>query len=607
MPDIEKLKELLIRQHEGDERQLSVIFTEAPKVIVEAPAGYGKTTTMISRIAYLFASGQIPNPKRVLGLTFSVNAALKVKREIAEKLPELMGISNNPALVNDKVTVTNYHGFCKGVLKKYGYLISDLLRKDINTIKAIGDSDVRKCSDINVLLSENEINTLEQMDSIIKAGALPDETEIENYNQLVIEKMLPLDYITHNAIILMTTSLFSSFQEVRKFYQNFYPLLIVDEFQDTNSIAWNLLEHLISPKSQLLFLGDPLQRIYGFIGALPNIMTVAAEKYDMQPIALSKNYRFRDNPEMLKLDANIRANAEACFAFQPSDSAAQLPAFYGCTQEDEAVLIATKIADIREKEPDCKIAILCRGRNKNSEKIEQALSSVNIPYFYGMFTDDDQDYVDFHIDCQNLFVRRFGKRRNLGSHSLELFVESVKAKYADVTTKTTTSLLSLLEALIKKVSTDYISLTSEDKYSLILDIFENRQLKQAMEYVNQNIIMSTIHGAKGLEWEYVFLADVERWIFPNYFTCNECSQKFSQFEKCKCKIYVPLEKQLQSKIIDELSVFYVGVTRARKQVYISASAKRYNSYNQEKNSGFSCLASMPGIELIDATKMQEIE
>ena len=58
MSDVEKLKKLLIHQHEGDERQLSVIFTEMPRVIVEAPAGYGKTTTMISRIAYLFASGQ---------------------------------------------------------------------------------------------------------------------------------------------------------------------------------------------------------------------------------------------------------------------------------------------------------------------------------------------------------------------------------------------------------------------------------------------------------------------------------------------------------------------------------------------------------------------
>jgi DNA helicase-2/ATP-dependent DNA helicase PcrA len=57
---------------------LKLFFLDSPRLLVEAPAGYGKTTTMISRIAYLFASGHIPNPKRILGLTFSVNAALKV-------------------------------------------------------------------------------------------------------------------------------------------------------------------------------------------------------------------------------------------------------------------------------------------------------------------------------------------------------------------------------------------------------------------------------------------------------------------------------------------------------------------------------------------------
>ena len=75
---------------------------------------------MISRIAYLFASGGIPNPKRILGLTFSVNAALKVKREVAEKLPVLLGLQNSPVALGEKVTVTNYHGFCKGVLKSMG-------------------------------------------------------------------------------------------------------------------------------------------------------------------------------------------------------------------------------------------------------------------------------------------------------------------------------------------------------------------------------------------------------------------------------------------------------------------------------------------------------
>lgn len=122
------IKAKIERIHEGDARQLEVIFSESPRLIVEAPAGYGKTTTMISRIAYLFASGGIPNPKRILGLTFSVNAALKVKRDVAEKLPVLLGSQNSPVALGEKVTVTNYHGFCKGILNKYGYLIADVLR-----------------------------------------------------------------------------------------------------------------------------------------------------------------------------------------------------------------------------------------------------------------------------------------------------------------------------------------------------------------------------------------------------------------------------------------------------------------------------------------------
>ena len=599
MFDIEKIKNIIIKQHEGDERQLSVIFTNAPRVIVKAPAGYGKTTTMISRIAYLFASSQIPNPKKVLGLTFSVNAALKIKREIAGKLPELMGIPNNPTVINDKVTVTNYHGFCKSILKKYGYLINDLLRKDINSFKAIGDTDVERHPETRAILSGNELAILKQMDGIIKEGSLPSTTRTNQYIELIIKRMLSSGYITHNAIILITTTLLSLYPEIKNFYQNYYPLIIVDEFQDTNSIAWNLLEHLISPKSQLLFLGDPLQRIYGFIGALPNIMPLAGKKYNMQPISLLKNYRFRTNQEMLNLDANIRANAESLFEFHPGKRIAKLPAFYGKTQEEDAAHIATKILEFQKKKPNCKIAILCRGRNPNSETIERILTANNIQYFYGMFTDDDKDYIDFHIACQSLFIRRFGKRKNLGLCSLNSFVDKIESQYSGSNKKSTGSLLSLLRAFIQKVSIDYASLSAEDKYSLILDIFENRQLKQAMEYVNENIVLSTIHGAKGLEWEYVFISDVERWIFPNYFTCSECPQKYATFSHCKCKIQTPIESHFKNLAIDELSVFYVAITRAKNQVYISSSKERYNSTGQSKESGFSCFASLPGIELVN--------
>ena len=199
--DIDKLKAILIEQHENDEKQLEVIFSEAPRVIVEAPAGYGKTTTMISRIAYLYTAGKIPNPKRILALTFSVNAALKIKRDIAEKLPRLIGEKNNPTAINEKVTATNYHGFCKGILQKHGYLISSILRKDVNSFKALGDSDVSRNLELKSVLDVKEMSVLTGMEETIKSGTVPTDDKVNEYNALVIEKLLPLNIITHNAVM----------------------------------------------------------------------------------------------------------------------------------------------------------------------------------------------------------------------------------------------------------------------------------------------------------------------------------------------------------------------------------------------------------------------
>ena len=109
--------------HGGDSKQLEVILSDKKRMIVEAPAGYGKTATMVSRIAYLYSKGKIPNPKKVLALTFSVNAAIKKKKDISAKLPELIPVNDNPINLGEKATITNYHGFCKSVLKKYGHLV----------------------------------------------------------------------------------------------------------------------------------------------------------------------------------------------------------------------------------------------------------------------------------------------------------------------------------------------------------------------------------------------------------------------------------------------------------------------------------------------------
>ena len=79
-----------------------MIFSDSPRIIVEAPAGYGKTTTMISRIAYLFATGRIPNPKRILGLTFSVG---RNKKAIAEYIRNQLTADK----MSDQMTIKEYY------------------------------------------------------------------------------------------------------------------------------------------------------------------------------------------------------------------------------------------------------------------------------------------------------------------------------------------------------------------------------------------------------------------------------------------------------------------------------------------------------------------
>lgn len=597
---LDKIKDTITILHEGDASQLEVIFSEDNRVIVEAPAGFGKTTTMVSRIAYLYASGSIPNPKKVLALTFSVNAALKIKRDIASKLPGLLNQKNNPMSLSDKIIVTNYHGFCKGVLGKHGYLLSELLRKNINMFFALGDEDIAKQPKISSLVTNEDLLLISSINESIKKGKMPSDEETSSYNSFIIRKLLPHDYITHNAVILLTLELFKKYDRIKAFYNSYFPLIIVDEFQDTNCIAWNLIKQIINENTKLLFLGDPLQRIYGFIGALPSLMDDAEGQFSMKKIALSKNYRFRNNIQMLLLDANIRRNAQLGFNLEDCDCAS-VPAYWGKSQEDESEQVTLKVANILTQNPGSKIALLLRARNDSVAILEQELQKASLEYFYGMFTDEDTEYIRFHEHCQIHLIRALGKTRYVNSRSLKQFAKKAKETYVGKDERTVASLNMLLDALVEKVIFDYGDLQAEEKYDYLLDIFENRQLKQAMEYVDSPVILSTVHGAKGLEWDYVFIVDLEIWGMPGPFICTDCNNKFDYKSTAKCKFPDVSCPGFKEKLLDELSVFYVATTRAKKQVYVSASQKRANG----KSGKYSCFAALPGIKLVDARSMKE--
>jgi DNA helicase-2/ATP-dependent DNA helicase PcrA len=134
--------------------------------------------------------------------------------------------------------------------------------------------------------------------------------QFNHYTDGIIEIFLDKEYISFNGILALTLRLFNEYSELLQFYQGYFPVIIVDEFQDTNALSWALLKKLVDEKTQLVFMGDSLQRIYGFIGAIPNLISDAERLFSMDRIALEKNYRFMSNPQMLQLDRNIRLNAE---------------------------------------------------------------------------------------------------------------------------------------------------------------------------------------------------------------------------------------------------------------------------------------------------------
>ena len=137
------IEEIIRQNHGGDEKQLEIIMSPHKRIVIEAPAGCGKTTTMVSKIAYMIANDVVPRNKKILTLTFSVNAAYKVKKDISEKLP-LLGLEKigSPEDLNNLIYISNYHGLCRRILTVYGYLIDPRL-KDINDFKALNENDYR--------------------------------------------------------------------------------------------------------------------------------------------------------------------------------------------------------------------------------------------------------------------------------------------------------------------------------------------------------------------------------------------------------------------------------------------------------------------------------
>lgn len=586
---IDVIKSRIIEKHHGDDKQLEIIFSSSSRLLVEAPAGYGKTHTMVSRIAYLMAVGRLPSPKKLLALTFSINAAYKIKKDVSINVPDLLsGLSSN-INIKEKIYVSNYHGFCRSVLKKYGYIIHPNLLK-LDTLQSIDDGRRDLIMRAYSNLSNDEATLLSDFNFAVKNlnGTYVREN-IDAYNAIVISKLLEKESIPYNAIITLTIKLFNDNSNILTFYQNYYTSILVDEFQDTNMLSYWLLNFLITSQTSILLLGDSLQRIYGFIGAVPNLLQDAERRYNLQLISLEKNYRFASNENMLQLDKIIRQNALTPFE-NPNNLRANVNFILYENQELEATGIIYRTREILQQAPSAKVAIITKQRGPNINHIIDAFNKENISFFYGLFTDEDIDYVKFNRKCLFEFIELLRDNSKINKKLAKTHYDKIKEIYIDNDSILIKALLKLLNIFWSRLFIDFSFLSNDDKINLIKETFEHNGIKQYMEYLDISIIISTVHAAKGLEWDYVILPDMEKDSFPNWFgLCCKCKHS----DDCN----LVLDKNMEQSFLEELSVFYVAVTRAKKQVYFTASKTQLSTKGTfQKN--YSCFMRLTGIEFV---------
>lgn len=557
-------------EHINDKEQYEVLVSESNRLMVEAPAGYGKTKTMINKMKYLILNNQLPKYKKILCLTFSVNSTNKIIKDINESFKD----NNHNALSFTKIG--NYHSLAMTLIAKYGYLLDNKLNR-FSELQIISETDTK----VNTL-NDNEKQFLnnysEEINEAFEASNFY-EDRIIKYNKIIKSHFLSNDYITYNAFITLAIELLSRFPEIQKFYQTLYPIIFIDEFQDTNILSLNFIKLLINDSTKLFLFGDSMQKIYGFLGAIPNLIDRMTEDYEMDFKFLKTNYRFKDNETLLLLDSNLRENI-ANISNPNINTSCNIDFYLSPDQLSEARKIE-EILTYFEKNSCNDVAILFRGRNKNTSVILEHLQGSDMSIYNGLFNQNDPDYQDFHNVVISVFNNFIENKRNnsFTKNDISDFLVLVNDSLTNPSNMID-SFNELLEAFLNSICSE---LNYHYRNEAIRNVLLNKELKNYIKNIEQKVIVTTIHSAKGLEWDYVIIPDLEDGIFPNmYFLRNED------------------ETIIEDKYIDELCTFYVGVTRARKNIIFSGSQKQYgrgNGRNRQFPTTESDFLNRPGINI----------
>ncbi len=597
-----------------NKQQLEAVVSNSKYVRIVAGAGSGKTRVLTTRVAYLinelnvfpyrilaitFTNKAAREMKERItsilgddGLSVNVSTIHALCVRILREDIEALGYPRNFTIIDtqDQRSILNE-----------AYKDLEVDRKEYSAGALLSYISNNKTADISVenafKMAHNNPNQLAY-------------AKVYEYYQNRLKSLYALDF---DDLLIFTNKMFLKYPEITNKWQKRFSHIHVDEFQDVDNIQYGIIKSLTGSDNSLYVVGDPDQTIYTWRGAnVDIIMTFEKDFKNAHTVILNQNYRSTDmilkGANSIIVNNKNRVKKEL---FTEHESKDKILHYSGAGQEYEANWIAEKIFDLRKEGVDYRdIAILYRS-NYLSRALEKGMLDYKIPYviFGGTRFYDRQEvkdalsYLRMVVTGDDLaFVRVINNpRRGVGNKGMEniyelsrelditlyevvrdhnvlsgkakneaakftALIEEVKLMPSNEIDKILNKLLNesgyikMLETSkemdrlenLKELMNDietYMKNNPEgtlEEYLQIISLYSDKEVYDTGSYTQ----LMTIHAAKGLEFDYVFVAGMSEGIFPSERTLMEGP----------------------SGLEEERRLAYVAYTRAKKQLFLTESS-----------------------------------
>ncbi len=620
----------------NEAQRAPVLHKEGPLMVI-AGAGSGKTRVLTYRIAHLMKQGV--DPFNILALTFTNKAAREMKSRIeqlvggSEAKNLWMGTFHSVF-----ARLLRYDGQKLGYPSNFSiYDTQDSQRLIASIIKEMGlDKDIYKYKQVQSRISayKNSLITVKayfQNPELMEADAMARRPRLGEIYQNYVDRCFKAGAMDFDDLLLRTNELLSRFPEVLMKYQDRFRYILVDEYQDTNHSQYLIVKALADRYQNICVVGDDAQSIYSFRGAnITNILNFQRDYEDAAAYRLEQNYRSTQN--IVNAANSIIANNKDQLkkkVWTANEQGARIKLHRSPTDAEEGRYVAGSIFEnkMQHQLPNSDFAILYR-TNSQSRAFEDAFRKRDIPYrIYGGLSfyqrkeiKDLLSYLRLVINPKdeealkrviNFPARGIGQttvdKLTVAANHYQRSVFEVMENLDKIPLKINSGTKTKLENFVTMIKSFQILNQEADAFTLaehvakksgillefkkdgtpegigrmenieellngIQDFVEGQKeladakgdLTEFLEDVAlatdldnekgdpNRVALMTIHLAKGLEFPYVYIVGLEEDLFPSAMSMNT-----------------------RSELEEERRLFYVALTRAEKQAYLTYTQNRY--------------------------------